>query len=200
MHEHIRTFIALELPAEIRGELGRVQRRLITRLATDAVRWTAPGSIHLTVKFLGDVPAESIPALAEALQRACKDASAMRLALGGLGCFPSMKKPSVIWLGVAGETERLRQIFEKIDAATAEFSEHVEDRAFNPHLTLGRVKPNARSRAKSLGGKLAQEQLTATGATGEWMADRVVLFKSELTPKGSIYTPLSVVELRLNNV
>ena len=194
---HLRTFIALELPAAVREDLTRVQRRLMARLATDAVRWTAIDSVHLTLKFLGDVPADRIPALGEALQRACQDTQELRLTLGALGSFPSLKKPSVIWLGVNGETMRLQQLYQAINAATQEFSEHAEDRTFQPHLTLGRVKPNARSRARWLGGKLeAEAEAGATDAKAEWTADRVVLFKSDLTPKGSIYTPLVVAKFK----
>ena len=189
----MRTFVALEVPPDTRSELDRLQRRLIARLATDAVRWSPPDKMHLTLRFMGEVEAEKIGAITAALRLACVGQKAPRLALGELGCFPNIGKPSVIWLGVSGEIEKLNTLFARVDAALSPFAERPDAKEYNPHLTLGRVKATARNRARWLGEKLRHEILPA--GQSEWMADRVVLFKSELTSKGSIYTALETVEL-----
>lgn len=185
-------FVALEVLPDALQELDRLQRRLIARLATDAVRWSPLTNTHLTLRFLGDVDPQQIGAVGTALDAACAGQRAFQLSLGALGCFPTIKKPSVIWLGVGGELEKLHALFARVDAAMAPFAEKPDFAEYHPHLTLGRVKSTARSRTRWLGEKLQHEILAGQAV---WQVDHVVLFKSELSPKGSTYTALASSEL-----
>ena len=196
----IRTFIALDLPGGALEQLDRIQRRLMARLATDAIRWTPREGMHVTLKFLGDVGETRIPELSAAFREACRDARALRLALDKLGCFPGFNKPSVIWMGLCGELERLQSLQQSIESATAPFAAKQERRPFQPHLTLGRIRPGARGKrgqggkARRIGALLSAETVTVT-VECQWTSDCVTLYKSELTPKGPVHTPLERLKL-----
>jgi 2'-5' RNA ligase len=180
------------LPDAAKEQLDRIQRRLIARLATDGIRWTPRSGMHLTLKFLGDVDQARIPELSAAFRGACNGARALRLGLGTLGCFPTFSKPNVIWVGLTGDVQRLKALYLPLDSAAAPFAEKEEHRPFQPHLTLGRVRPGARGKARRFGELLRTETISVDG---EWICDTVTLYKSELMPKGSIHTPLERVNL-----
>jgi 2'-5' RNA ligase len=117
--------------------LDQMQQNL--RKSKAEVRWAAIPSIHLTLKFLGEVDSAIIPRLAESLESLSKSERRFELKLKGLGCFPNPGNPRVIWCGVAGEIERLTDLQQKVEIACGAFGFAPEDRAFRPHLTLGRV-------------------------------------------------------------
>jgi 2'-5' RNA ligase len=135
----VRAFIAVTLPAEVRVAVERVQRELKAAVRGNAVRWTPSEQVHLTLKFLGNVAADSLPDLESAVRHACADAAPFELTAGGLGAFPSEQRPRVLWVGVGGEVEALRQLEQAVARETAAWGER-EDKPFHPHLTLGRVK------------------------------------------------------------
>jgi 2'-5' RNA ligase len=133
----MRTFIAIPLPTECRMMLDQLQQGL--RAYKAEVRWTAIPSIHLTLKFLGEVDPGIIPKLSELLEGTSKSERPFRLRLHGLGCFPNLRNPRVIWCGISGETENLARLQQRVETVCAELGFAPEDRAFRPHLTLGRV-------------------------------------------------------------
>jgi 2'-5' RNA ligase len=133
----MRAFIAIPLPKECQIMLEQLQQSL--RACGPEVRWVASPSIHLTLKFLGEVDPEVIPKLNELLQDNVKSRNSFDLRLQGLGCFPNLRNPKVIWCGITGETDNLLRLQQKVEAACADFGFAPEDRPFHPHLTLGRV-------------------------------------------------------------
>lgn len=181
----IRAFIAIEIPEEIKEELGRLQARL--RAAEVKVRWVNHHNIHLTTKFLGDVNDSDVPKICEVVKRAADGTPAFELDVAGLGTFPPKGPPHIIWVGLRGGVETLARFVEEVEAALAdEVGIRPERRKYHPHLTLGRVKSTRntdRLRALMTEGEPAE--------FGTFSAESVTLFMSELTSEGAIHTPMA---------
>ena len=187
MSETVRTFIAIELPPAVRQFLSDCQDRL--RRASADVKWVRPDLIHLTLVFLGDVPADMQADLEAAVREAAAGFGPIQLQVTGAGRFPPKGLPRVIWIGVSetsGSLMRLQQVAAK---ATAAFAEKVEDRAYTAHLTLGRVRSG--QNARDLVGML--DAMASTGPAFE--AREVTIFRSDLSPQGPTYTPLAKIAL-----
>ncbi len=183
----VRAFICFELPEEVKEELKRVQNLLKARI--DGVSWVRPEGIHLTLKFLGDIPVERIDETAAAMEGACRGESPMTMTLSELGAFPNLKRPRVYWAGIEEPSGRLSALQKKLDGALAELGFEREARPFSPHLTLGRVKrPEANLGREALAG-CRLETISFTPADA-------VLMKSDLRPSGAVYTPLRRVALQ----
>ena len=194
MKEPIRTFIAIELDDALRRALGNVQAQLQRDRAARLVRWVQPASIHITLKFLGDVNADRLPALERAMADACAGTPPFSLALAGLGAFPNTRRPNVIWVGANGQVDVAAQLAQKIDAACVALGFAPEERPFAPHLTLGRVKRDASIPERQLIG--AMIDATKVETLGELKIDHVSVMKSELRPSGSVYTCLDTINLK----
>lgn len=184
----MRTFVAIPLPAECQSMLDQMQREL--RACSAEVGWAAIPSIHLTLKFLGEVNPEVLPKLAESLEAACESEQGFELRLHGLGCFPNQKSPRVIWCRIDGNTEALLRLQQKMEAACNEIGFPPEERAFKPHLTLGRVK-----------GKRNLQPLLdcikiGSGLERSFRADHFNIYQSILKPQGAVYSVLKTITLR----
>jgi 2'-5' RNA ligase len=188
MAETARTFIAIELPPQVRTHLADCQQRL--RRAGGDVRWVRPDLIHLTLVFLGDVPTEMLADLEKTVREALAPFGALTLRVQGAGRFPPRGLPRTIWIGLDETTGRLAALQKALASATAAFAEKEEDRAYTAHLTLGRVK-------SPRGGRdLAGAIDAMAGATGPSLEAReVTIFKSELSAQGPTYTPLAKIAL-----
>jgi len=188
MSETVRTFVAIELPEEVRAYLADCQERL--RRAGGDVKWVRPDLIHLTLVFLGEVPTEALADLEKSVRDAASGPVAMALRAGGAGRFPPRGLPRVIWIGIEEPSGKLLALQKALADATAAFAEKAEDRAYQAHLTLGRVRgPKG---ARDLEGIL-DSMRGQTGPTFE--AREVTIFKSALGPQGPTYTAL--VRIRL---
>lgn len=187
----IRAFIAVELPAEIQAQLEGVAKRLRAARAT-AVRWVAVQNIHLTLKFLGDTDPADLTRLGELLTPIAGQFPPVELSVGGLGSFPNNRQPRVIWVGVEIPPQ-IKALQRSIEAAAEKIGCPREDRPFSPHLTLGRVQKSAsREEIAQISQALAAIQV---GELGRFQATSFTLFRSDLRPSGSIYTPLAHFEL-----
>ncbi len=187
----IRTFIAVNLPEELRAKLAEVQRDLKSTPGGPAVRWTPAGQIHLTLRFLGNVPADSVVEIQAALQRACAAAAPFDLEAGGLGCFPNARQPRIIWVGLAGSLAALGRLQAQVESETAAWGER-EERELHPHLTIGRVNREHANSARRLAEALHAK---AAGSLGAWRVTRVDLMQSRLAPTGAEYSLLAAVTL-----
>jgi len=183
MAESVRTFIAIELPPEAREYLALQQADL--ERAGGNVCWVAPDRIHLTLVFLGDVLAARLGSLEQAVRGACAGSGPMTLRMGGAGQFPPRGQPRVIWCGVEEAGGALQRLQKRLAEATAPFAEEVEDRAYSPHLTLGRVRGGDTRR-------LSEAVAAMAGAAGpEFKAREVLIIKSQLSSEGPTYTVLA---------
>ena len=152
MGETHRLFVAINLPAALRAELhGAVADAMapLVGAAPRAVSWVPEANLHLTVRFLGEQPAALVPALAEALESAASAVHRTDLVIGGLGAFPSLRRPRVLWIGV-GMNVALAALYQKVDDACARLGLGREPRAFHPHVTVGRVRIGATVPAEAI--------------------------------------------------
>jgi len=188
MSDTVRTFIAIELPPDVRAYLSDCQARL--KPAGGDVKWVRPELIHLTLVFLGDVPAESLGDLEAAVREAVAGRGPIALRASGAGRFPERGLPRVVWVGIEDGSGALAALQKSLADATAVFAEKVEDRSYEPHLTVGRVKSGKDAMALSQAiGALAAAQGPA------FEAREVTIFRSDLSPQGPAYTALGRVRL-----
>jgi 2'-5' RNA ligase len=187
----VRAFVAVAIPQRLIEALNEVQDQLRPKVRAELIRWTKPDQLHLTLKFLGNVPGNRLEELKAALNRACEGQQPFQIALEHLGCFPTARNPRVIWVGIGGERETLPRLQRSIDEATRGFGDHSEPRAFQPHLTIGRVKAEPR-RAMEVGAAVEQ---TPLGRLGEWKVGEVELMQSQLLPEGARYSKLAALAL-----
>jgi len=179
----IRSFIAIDLPQDIREKLAAIQEQL--RQSQAGVRWVKPGSIHLTLKFLGNIHPAQVEDIALAVAQEVRDEPPITLGAAGLGAFPSRRKPRVIWIGMEGEVQRLTRIQARVENALEPLGFGREKRPFRPHLTIGRVKD--RRRLQALIDAMATLDMEPFNS---FDADEIILYKSDLRPTGAIYTKL----------
>ena len=182
----IRAFVAVPLPEEARSCVDGVQRRL---RGFAGVKWVAPENFHFTLRFLGNSPPELVQRLAQTLLRSLSDQDAFSLTLGGVGAFPSARRPQAIWVGVTEGKSRLEELARITEQSAVASGFAPEERPFRAHLTIGRVKaPRAPS---ELIEAIAAEGAEITTITVE----NVVLMRSELHRSGPIYTPIELFPL-----
>lgn len=190
----LRIFVAVPLPESLLERLGDVQHRLQGKVPHRSVRWVKPEGVHLTLKFLGDTPADEIPTIEDALTVVARNAPPFSLTAAGLGCFPSPSRPRVLWVGVDEPTGCLKVLYKAVEEAMTSLGYKPERHGFSPHLTLGRVRRGAAQ------GDLKQIGDAVTGTTvGEltvFRAETFELIRSELKPTGAEYTTLSAFTLQ----
>ncbi len=185
--EQIRAFIAVELPPAVREAVEGVVRELRSGIG-DGVRWVRPEGVHLTLKFLGDIDADSVPAVSRALDRCAASAAPFDLFLEGVGVFPNARRPRVIWIGLGGALELLLALQHSIDRELEGLGFAGERRPFTPHLTLGRVRDGG-SPQQGRGVSEAVAAMTVE-RRAELPVREIALIKSDLRPSGAVYTRL----------
>ena len=195
----MRIFIGIDLDLEVRARIERFLEG-VQGFAPEA-RWVRPESLHITLKFIGEQPAERVEAITARLQRV--DCSAFEIRSAGYGFFPTAKAPRVFWIGI-DSGKRLAELAGAIDAATAELGIPREDRAYSPHLTLARGGGKSGSPKWREGDgpnatfAVLEKRLAAMGELdfGTMMAREFILYQSQLSPRGSKYTRLHRFPLR----
>lgn len=187
----MRLFFALPAPPEVQAAASRVIERL---RGAGEVKWVDPPLLHLTLKFLGEVPEERLEEITKAAVETANTAANFVLECGGIGAFPHPRRPRVVWLGIGGAgAEKLGRLAESLDRRLAKVGFAREEREFRPHLTLGRVKgPKG---LPDLAKRLERE------AKGEpervsWPVSELILVQSQLRRTGPIYTPVEHFSLR----
>ena len=180
----IRTFLAIELPEEIKAQIGNIQNRLKTTVK--GVRWTKLEGIHLTLKFFGNVSENDIANISKVVEKNTVDARPLTLNVSTIGTFPNLRRPRVLWFGISGSVERLSDLQNEIEKDLESIGFQRENRAFRAHLTLGRVK--SPKEVKGLSEIIKNEE---SYDAGSFKAYGLTLFKSDLTPQGAIYTKLT---------
>ncbi len=185
----LRLFVACELPTAVRDALGRLQGDLKAR-TTSRLRWVRPEGIHLTLKFLGEVPAAKRREIESALAAAIVDPFAFELRLGHVGGFGGRQRLRVIWVGLEGDVEGLAGLAALVEKALTPLGFPRESRPFAPHLTLARVPddatPEERGRLADLLGSFSAPPSAAM------TVNAVSLMQSFLEPGGARYQRLAV--------
>jgi 2'-5' RNA ligase len=183
----IRTFVALLVPPAWAEYLGEVSRDLATR--SGGLSWVKPGNIHLTIRFLGDLGESGARRVSESVTRSAARVPAPLARLGGLGAFPNLARPRVLWVGLAEGAEAAVSLARTVNDALQRDGFGPPDKPFRPHLTLARVREGAR-------GLDAIRSAVLPPPPGPALLDRVAVMKSDLHPTGSRYTALAEVRLK----
>jgi 2'-5' RNA ligase len=180
----VRAFLAADLPAAARAELTRLIEAL-REAGPAGVRWADPASLHLTLKFCGDVPEERIDELIERCAPRVRGIEPFEVALAGLGAFPSARAARVIWAGVTSGAGDLARLARRLESACTRAGVERERRPYQPHLTLGRLREPRR---------VALERLAGPPGIAFRVED-VVCFQSRLSPRGAEHVPLARLPL-----
>jgi len=188
----LRCFVAIELEDDIREAIRRTQALLKVAQAGKYGRWVRPEGIHLTLKFLGDVPENRVELIADAIRKAATDLAPFPLFFGKLGCFPNLRAPRVTWVGVDDPSGDLRRLQRDVETNLSDLGYPPEKRAFHPHLTLARTRRVTRGEQAALGELVRRTHLDRLG---EMEVAEVSLMRSELQPSGSVYTQLAAAPL-----
>ena len=193
--EQIRSFIAIELPQQLKLELSRLQAGLQTD--RPRVKWVAAEGIHLTLKFLGNVPAGKIDAVTQVMTASAARSSPFQLDVGGLGAFPNLKRVQVVWVGLGGQLDRLKSLQQSLESGLEPLGFAAEKRSFSPHLTLARVGNEATpAERQHLGELIAATDFASQSAI---RVNGIVLMRSQLTPRGAIYSRMASTQLGGNS-
>jgi len=183
MADTIRTFIAVELSVEAKEELCRVESEL--KKADADIKWVDIATMHLTVKFIGPTQEEGVPKISRELELISSGREDIRLGLGGIGVFPKWDFPKVVWVGIDAGAAQLASLAKDADLAMSGLGFPEETRQFSPHITLGRVRgPRNKDKLKSIAESVKVAHVVSN-------ISKIVLFRSDLTPKGAIHTVLS---------
>ncbi len=188
MNQSIRCFVAIEIPEPIQNQLARIQGTL--RKQIQKASWVKPGNIHLTLKFLGDVDADNLESIGEAIESATNRHRSFSLRIGGLGAFPNLARPRVMWVGVKAGKECASALTQDINLALRGCGIAPEGKRFNPHLTIARLKERIDLRPYT--NQYCQYD-RIHGA--EMTVDAISLIQSQLHPKGAIYSTLQPYSL-----
>lgn len=187
-----RLFVAISLPDSVKDEIEKAQRQLRDAFPGKLVRWTKREQFHLTLKFLGNVVESRVPELVSALRETCMPLSEMQLRAERVGFFPDARAPRVVWVGVRDRKNLLWRLQEAVEAGVTIVTGERPDKTFTGHVTLGRIQRIRRHDTETLADLVDRMSKLSFG---EWIANKVELICSELTPSGSLYTTLASVPL-----
>jgi RNA 2',3'-cyclic 3'-phosphodiesterase len=185
----LRAFVAVEIPAELLEVLARVQADFKARGVR--ARWTRTENLHLTLKFLGTISMDHAGAVTHAMQNAAAAHGVFQLTAAGIGVFPGLRQPRVLWAGLSGATDALERLQAELDRGLEAIGYPREGRGFHGHLTLGRFSEGARA-----AGIAAAVAAYASERFGSFEVGEMVLFQSDLRPQGPVYTVLARAPLR----
>ena len=180
-----RIFCAVELPEKVRRQLEEHILKLRKQIPDAAASWSRVENIHLTLKFFGNVDLDEISFITEAVWLTAEEFSTFSIGIGNTGVFPKPSRAQVLWIGVSDPSGKLSALRERLENECAAEGFPKEDRAYRPHLTIARLrKPEGAQR-------LADAHLQMHFNPIEVQVNELIIFRSELSPKGSKYTALS---------
>ena len=180
----IRSFLAFELPPEIKETLSHISQEM--RKTSLDVRWVKPGNIHLTMVFMGNVPVGHVEPIGEAAEKVCQLYGPFAISLKGAGVFSSRRNPRVLWTGMEGDLDRMSCFRDALQKHLKPFGIKQEKRPFRPHLTIGRFRKGAKPGTHLDDLLFKYQDLTSPVCTLKELA----LFKSDLKPGGAVYSEL----------
>jgi 2'-5' RNA ligase len=189
--EDVRSFIAVELPPSLKEKLGELQERMKSG-RIDALKWVAPESIHITLKFLGSVSVQTLPGITGVMEEAAFGVAPFNVGVRGLGMFPDERRVRVVWAGLEGDISKLATLQKELERGLEPLGFAPENRPFTAHLTLARVREDASTLQREA---IARVVRSHSFDGGDLTVKSVSLMKSQLTRQGAIYTQLASVPL-----
>lgn len=189
MAQPVRTFIAVELAPELRAKVMQLIEHF--KPTTTKVKWVEEENLHFTIKFLGDLDLTETHQVCKAVQTVTTEMASFPIEVGQLGAFPTLEQPRTVWLGLNSGEAAFIALHDALDAELAKLHFRTEKRKFVPHLTLGRV------RSSPTGTTDLAKRLVARPnyEIGPMLVEKVDVFSSQLTSKGSVYQRLGGGEL-----
>jgi RNA 2',3'-cyclic 3'-phosphodiesterase len=181
----LRCFIAVGIPGPLKEAVAGAIEAL-KKCGAD-VRWVAAENVHLTLKFLGETGESMVVRISDALSERLSSYSPFCINISGVGCFPDIRRPRVIWVGIE-ESPALKKLAGEVESLLADFGYPADDRAFSPHLTIGRVRS-----PKGIRGMMKDLEKLAAYSFGAMEIESVSLMKSELRPAGAEYGSLAEI-------
>ena len=189
----LRTFIAVEIPSHVQKKIQQETEPLRKAIGSSLVRWVSIQNVHLTLKFLGDVSPASVDTLTQMLRAEADSCPELDMQISGLGSFPSLRRPRVLFIGIQAPAE-LEALYRGIESACARLGYESEGRGFSPHLTIGRIKQDASvADQQKVRHALAETKIDSLGIA---RVNSVHLHKSDLKPTGSVYTQIFSAPLK----
>jgi len=185
MSEVWRVFCAVELPDDVRARLQEHIARLRKDFPDTAASWSRVENIHLTLKFLGNVELDRIPKISAAAMRTTDKFSKFQIDVGNVGVFPRPSRAQVLWIGVNDPSGKLSTLQQQFESACESAGFPKEDRAYRPHLTIARIRKPESAR------RLADTHLQMKFEPLAVQINELIVFRSELSSKGSKYTAIS---------
>ena len=186
--EKVRSFIALELSDEAREEFARITA--VLKRADADVKWVSSGSIHLTLKFLGYISEEKILPVAERLRDLARGKTPFEIILDSIGVFPGWDRARALWIGLGMGSDRVKDLAGEVEDVMYREGFEKEKRSFRSHLTLGRIKSSKNRDKLEKAASLAEVNPVVSNIS------KIVLFRSDLTSKGALYTPIETAGFR----
>jgi 2'-5' RNA ligase len=181
----LRLFIAFAIPQNVQKVIGRAQSQLQRSSPPGAVRWTRPEQFHVTLKFLGDVPAAQVEALKVSVSGVSAGFPPLQLSAHGIGFFPNIQRPRVVWAGADDNLGKLAELHRQLDEAARPFAPAEKPERFAGHITLGRFKPGHPAAIDKL---LARAEVHRRRHFGDWEVGQMDIFRSELTSAGAMHS------------
>ncbi|MCX7816348.1 MAG: RNA 2',3'-cyclic phosphodiesterase [Syntrophales bacterium] len=180
----IRAFLAIEPPEEIQRALSIFEEQLKKTLKY-SITWVRKENIHLTLKFFGTVHRDTLKSLSTSIRTVCTASPTFIISVEGLGAFPDLKRPRVLWVGTSGDVDTLKNLQSKLEHVFQSLGFKNEERDFRGHLTLGRLK-----KPQPIPELMELVKTQKHARFGEFKVDKLILFQSNLTPSGAVYTKL----------
>jgi len=190
LSEELRLFFAVPTPEEIKQQAQQIQEQC--DCPGLKIGWVGPDRMHFTLKFLGDTPEDQLSQLSEVACRVAQSHPAHQITVAGVGAFPNIRRPRIIWVGCSAGTEQLTALGTELDQALTEARlAEPEKRDFTPHLTLGRVR-----KGYDFDKLTASLEELGDRVLGQMIVDHFVLMHSDLQPgRAPVYTELSRFKL-----
>jgi 2'-5' RNA ligase len=192
-NQQIRSFIAIELPEEVKAGLHRLQAELTLPQHT-FVKCVAREGIHLTLKFLGNISPQKVAEITRVMEQASQGVSTFQLQITDVGAFPNMRQPRVLWVGIKGELDKLTAWQQRIDNGLVPLGFAKETRPFTAHLTLARTREGCSPGDRRDLGELVMK--TPVEVNYAVTVNRLSLMRSQLLPGGAVYSRLTEVKLK----
>jgi RNA 2',3'-cyclic 3'-phosphodiesterase len=189
--KEIRTFISIELPEKVKVALTSIQRDL-KEPGQNFLKWVSTDSIHLTLKFLGNIDVDKVGQIITAIREAIHLQKPFTIRIGEVGAFPNVQRPKVLWVGINGDIGELIGLQKRLDDKLETIGFVKEKRAFSPHLTLARV--GERATLQEIAGFSRKLQNYRTNAKAEAEVSGLSFIRSQLFPAGPIYTTLAEIK------